>query len=467
MAGPSLGINLGSVVDWTTSYPFLDLFKTSRDWFTGYTPETDFADGLDLDAHGWVRGLTRDGSAAPFTDVQTIMATAEIGPRPGTYIMDWVGEADITIYHGARIIESGDHRMVLALEEGVPFAFGLSNIDPDDYARDIRIYHQDDADLIAAGQVFTPEFLERIDDFRVLRFMDWARTNNSDVSRPGDMTVFDPARESLDSGVSLATMVDLANTVRADPWFCIPHEATDATIRAIARYVRDHLDPGLVARFEYSNEVWNWGFEQAQWAGAQAEATWGADVQGGWMQWYGVRAANMANIVADVFGDETGSRALNVFSTQSAWLGLEGYALDAADHVAGRRHAMRRSIAMPSRPISAAKSAAAAIPPRWINGLRWGPRVWMPRLIFCAMATRRIRWPISAPRLPITRAWPRGSAGSWRPMRRGSTSSIRTACSAVGRTRPRRSSSSIWSASRSSFKSTSITLMSGATMAAG
>ncbi|WP_179670932.1 hypothetical protein, partial [Salmonella enterica] len=83
----------------------------------------------------------------------------------------------------------------------------------------------------------------------------------------------------------------------------------------------------------YSNEVWNWSFEQAQWADQQARNAWG-QTEGGWMQWYGVKAAEMANIVADVFGSQTGTRALNVFSTQANWEGLEQYALDAPAHVA-------------------------------------------------------------------------------------------------------------------------------------
>ena len=129
-------------------------------------------------------------------------------------------------------------------------------------------------------------------------------------------------------------MTPRANQARADAWFTIPHLADAGYIRAFATYVRDHLDAGLVARFEYSNEVWNWGFEQAQWAQQQAVAAWGADVEGGWMQWYGRQATTMALIVADVFGDATGTRALNVFATQSRWQGLEGYALDAPEWVA-------------------------------------------------------------------------------------------------------------------------------------
>lgn len=341
MPGPSLGTNMAGLVDWSTAFPFLDLFRMSRDWFT----QTDgqFNSGqaglLDLDENGWIRGFTQDGSPAPFDRVATILFTG--GHLPGgTYVLDWQGEGTIELAHvpAEAVVERGDHHMVLRLSPGQVLQIALTATDPDgtgDYLRDIRLYNTQHAELLAAGQQFTPEFLDRIDGFRVLRFMDWMGTNNSTVSTWEDATHAGAARETVPGGAAVETMVDLANTVRADPWFNIPHLATDDYIRQLATYVRDHLDPGLVARFELSNEVWNWGFGQAQHAQAQAEALWGSDVEGGWMQWYGMRAAQMAGIVADVFGAETGSRALNVIATQSGWWGLEDYALNAPDWVAG------------------------------------------------------------------------------------------------------------------------------------
>ena len=37
-----------------------------------------------------------------------------------------------------------------------------------------------------------------------------------------------------------------------------PLKADDEYVRALAAYVEDNLDDGLVAKFELSNEVWNW-----------------------------------------------------------------------------------------------------------------------------------------------------------------------------------------------------------------
>jgi Ca2+-binding RTX toxin-like protein len=345
MPGPSLGTNLSGVVDWSTSFPFVNQFLMTRPWFTqsGNQWDTGQAGLLDLDANGWIRDFTRTGGPAPFDRVSTIWNTSDGYQRDGQYVLEWTGAGTIVVNPGpgCSVVSTGDHRMVIAVAGSGQIGFSITSTDPahtGDYLRDIKFYHQDDADLIDAGVMFNPDFLEKIQDFRVLRFMDWMNTNNSPVQDWAQMRPEDSAFQTNYGndlrGVSVAVMVDLANQTHTDPWFTIPHLASDDYIRQFATYVRDHLDAGLVARFEYSNEVWNWGFQQAQWAQAQAQANWGSGVEGGWMQWYGRQAANMANIVADVFGSQTGIRALNVFSTQSGWPGLETYALNAPEVVA-------------------------------------------------------------------------------------------------------------------------------------
>jgi hypothetical protein len=119
----------------------------------------------------------------------------------------------------------------------------------------------------------------------------------------------------------------LANDLQADPWFTIPHKAEDALVRDYAQLVKSGLAPSLRAHVEYSNEVWNWGFEQANWADAQAKARWSKP--DAWVQFYALRATEVADIWAEVFGDETSTRLVRVISTQTGWIGLEEMILDA------------------------------------------------------------------------------------------------------------------------------------------
>ena len=354
MAGPSLGTNLHGLVDWTTAFPFLNLFRQSRPWYTQTDEvfDTEQADLLDLDERGWVRAFTQTGSAAPFSRVATILLTSDAGiVKPGTYELVWQGSGELNLdfVPESQIISRKANRIVFSLTQGA-IQISIGSTDPlntGDYIRDIQLYNTEHRELVQAGFQFAPDFLEKISDFRVLRFMDWMNTNNNP---PGKISGLRPegfARETNYGsdlrGASLETMVALANEVQADPWFTLPHTANDATIRAFATYVRDHLEPSLAARFELSNEVWNFIFPQSQFALKQGALLFGDRAIGSHMQWYGMRAAQMAEIVADVFGAATGNRALNVFATQAFNLGLEQYALDSPDLVAGGGTAPREA----------------------------------------------------------------------------------------------------------------------------
>jgi hypothetical protein len=72
-------------------------------------------------------------------------------------------------------------------------------------------------------------------------------------------------------------MLQLVNTLNADPWLCIPHLATDAYVAAFSAAVAAGLKAGLRAYVEYSNEVWNGIFDQTLYARQQVRAG-GADV---------------------------------------------------------------------------------------------------------------------------------------------------------------------------------------------
>ena len=99
MAGPSLGTNLSGPEDWSTSYPFVNQFLMTRNWFTQSDTEWDSGDAalLDLDASGWVRGVTQDDAAAPFRNMGTIWQSNGEVFRPGTYVLDWQGTGDVRI----------------------------------------------------------------------------------------------------------------------------------------------------------------------------------------------------------------------------------------------------------------------------------------------------------------------------------------------------------------------------------
>ncbi|MGV6819177.1 MAG: calcium-binding protein [Parvularcula sp.] len=358
MPGPTLGTNLVGISDFSAEFPFLDFFLSSRSWVTQADGRfnTRQADLLDLDDDGWVKGFTQDGTEAPFDRIATVLFTDNQSIEPGRYILDFAGSGRIEIKAVDDILVTMEdpHRYSIDIPNGYSnstITISILETDPDgigDYLRDFRVFREADEAALDAGEWFLPEFLEKIQDFRVLRFMDWQETNGNTEIDWADRLTMEAARFSPGGGeakgVPVELQVALANEVRADPWFNIPHQATDDYVRQFATYVRDHLGDGLIARFEFSNEVWNSKFDQYDWAVEKAVSDLGmptSEIQQAARQAYGIRAAEVAKIVAEVFGDETGNRALNVFGTQSAFKGAERFALDAVDYVAAGYEAPR------------------------------------------------------------------------------------------------------------------------------
>jgi hypothetical protein len=101
---------------------------------------------------------------------------------------------------------------------------------------------------------FHPLFLDSIRKYKTLRFMDWALTNNAQ-----DVEFSNRTRPNFVSqawrGVSLEYMILLPNMMKASPWFCIPHTASDDYISKYASLVKRTLQEDVQIFLEHSNEV--------------------------------------------------------------------------------------------------------------------------------------------------------------------------------------------------------------------
>ena len=330
ITNPNLALGLAGVNDWSVQQPFLDLMKTARPW-VGHLPgqwggwsHDDLAAKGYLDANGWPKSLPPELSA-----IATLILTdmpAGGGGLAGRYLVTWEGKGTLKVEGRAEVAEARPWRIAFDYTPGDgAVLLTLTEIDPADPIRNIQVVRADRAEALAAGQIFNPDWLARIRGAKGLRFMDWMATNDStlakaaDRPKPGDYTW---AR----AGVPMEVMIALANELNANPWFTLPHLSEDALVRDWATLAHKDLKPGLVASVEFSNEVWNWQFAQAHWAEEQGKALWKQD--GAWVQFYARRAAEVADIWADVFKDDP-SRLMRVISMQTGWLGLEEQILDA------------------------------------------------------------------------------------------------------------------------------------------
>jgi len=324
IANPALGMNLAGLKDWSVELPFLDLMKLSRPW-VGHLPgrwggmqNPELAAGGWLDAEGWPRALP-----PAVTGLASVILTdlpAAAGGVAGRYRLTHAGRGRLVVAGRARVVSSGAGTILFDYDPGPgPVEIRIEATDPADPIRDIRVVRLDRAPALDAGTLFNPDFLARLRGVRLLRFMDWMDTNSDPpgerMPRPADATWAGPG------GAPVEVMVALANELGADPWFTLPHRATDAYVRRFAEVVRERLAPGLRAHVELSNEVWNWSFPQAHWAEAAARDRWGEPYK--WMQFYAVRAVEMAAIWEDVLGPAAATRLVRVISTQPGWPGLE------------------------------------------------------------------------------------------------------------------------------------------------
>lgn len=321
-----MAMNLLPVADWSPQAPFLDHFKTARAWIGhlagrwGGANEADLAVAGYLDPDGWPTAIPPELGSIGTVILTDLPETAH--SLAGRYVLRFDGSGIIEVSGRATNQRYGKGQVSFDFTPGEgPVEIRLQRIGANgDYLRNITVVKEEDLAAFDAGEIFNPRWLDLLDGFRALRFMDWMVTNNSTQvgweDRP-QINDYTWAR----NGVPAEIMVELANELGADPWFNMPHMADDSYIRNFAALTRDRLDFDLKTYVEYSNEVWNWQFDQARWADQQAQTRWGAKDL--WMQFYGGRAAETAQIWTQVFGTEADERLVRIASTQTGWQGLE------------------------------------------------------------------------------------------------------------------------------------------------
>jgi hypothetical protein len=335
----SIGTNLGGIAHYSTQVPFINYFKSSGKLITQCKPDevgcqgkwdTEEYDLLDLDENGWLKSLPSLNDSPEYTYVSVPV----LHPHPsqaGKYIILYDGEGTIEYPNFTQITkiqsESKTGRDVVETKNGEIF-FSITKTDPHktgNYIRNIRVIKAEQESLFNQGEIFNPLFLEKTQPFSTLRFMDWMATNNSQQKEWSDRPQIPDSSYSL-KGVPIEIMVALANKLKKDAWFNMPHQAKDEYMINFARLVKDNLNSELKVYVEFSNEVWNWQFAQAQYAMQQAKQRWGQEGNAR-MDWYGMRTAQMCNIWKEVFAEQQ-DRVICVMSTQRAWKGLEKGALD-------------------------------------------------------------------------------------------------------------------------------------------
>ena len=295
----AIGMNLVNLTDWDRAWVFRDAFKMARPWSSRLlnttTYEQPYGGELVLDEQGWVTQLETTTNSQGHTIQQRAQTYlfSQGGNPAGTYRAEWTGEGTITF--GAVISEQGvtaDGRnyALLDVAEDQQLSVTISQTNAANYIRDIQIFMPDyngqslEMENWQPGQTespFHPLFIQRLQPFDTIRFMQWQEVNQDgrELVTPQDMRPYDYATQATAGGlggvlgVSVEYMVQLVNELGANPWFTMPHSASDDYVRTYAEYVRDNVHGDAQIYVEWSNEVWNaaFGFETYGWIQQQLE----------------------------------------------------------------------------------------------------------------------------------------------------------------------------------------------------
>ena len=255
VAIPNIGGNLEEIEDFSHSHAFADLVHQSRVFGD---PDRPFEPGtVKFDVDGW-----------PTTDFGVILMT-DIGDQRklgGTYklsclcaktpLISLVSGSPGTVQNIKRNATTGIVTADIVFPEGGEQMF-LGFKQTGGGVKNLKVMRPG-----LTTETFNPVFLKSLDRFSTLRFMDWTQTNGNPQVKFADRPLTKTAQWTI-KGVPWETIIELGNTLQCNVWVNVPLKANDGYVTSMAKLFKAKLKPNLKVFVEYSNEVWNFGFQQS------------------------------------------------------------------------------------------------------------------------------------------------------------------------------------------------------------
>ncbi len=329
-----IGTNLSGLSDYGTELPFVDMMKSAREWYTkdvgnpnGSPFNSEAADSMTFRADGYPTHVpqTIEGRTYP-QKVATIWAITN-GWVEGEYVILFDGTGSLGFWGGMdNITHTSSNRITFDFNPNLNvIEITIDESLESDPVRNIRVLIPGTEDTYL-DQPFNPLWLSKALLFKSFRFMDWARTNNwgqSDDWNWDSPEKFDwEDRQQMDhytwatsKGIPYEMMIKFMNDYEVDGWVCVPHRASNDYIQNMAELFKENLDEDRKLTVEYSNEIWNWIFGQAQWCLKYGELETGLS----WPECTVPFVQNCLDIWTEVYGDEV-DRIERVVGIQTGWL---------------------------------------------------------------------------------------------------------------------------------------------------
>ncbi len=318
-----LGMNLYYVTYAGDMLYFNELTRHGSHWLSS----TD--DSLSQMENGYPADL------APGQTVFMIVVEEMRGLPAGNYMLEWQGEGELNlrVNNEEWLFSSADDDSLQSLtitpDDITTIFLEITATDPADPLRDIRLWLPGTRNN---DSIFYAPFIERLRPFSLLRFTDWGVTNvevgTEDIARPATWenrpheSWYTWASLGADGfrGVPYDVMIELVNELDVDMWVNVPHRADDTYIQNLAQLLRDTLEPERRVYVEYTNEHWNWIFEQALYVNEQAERIRSDESHAEYYgsHYYGRRTGETLQIFERVF-DSQHERVIGVLAGQAGW----------------------------------------------------------------------------------------------------------------------------------------------------
>lgn len=321
-----IGMNIPSNNYSTTCTIFRDVMKSSGPWLsfnaTGQSPwDTEKAQLIPKDPQGYPLELPyKVSNELPPQAVKFMLNNN----YKGKFVFLYDGEGEFAFSVPNVTI---NQKTIITLDgTGENRWISIVKSTKGNHVHNIRILPADDP---SETPIFVQGFIDGLQGFHCLRFMDFMKINFSTQKEWHNRVPMDYYSQGLENGVAIEYALLMCNILQTDAWLCIPHQADDDYIENFALLVRDVLDPKLKVYLEYSNELWNWSFAQSTYVLFNAPGANDPYVSDS-LRMINPNGADHPEkdaymmqrcfkIWSDVFGDKHKHRLVRVATVQHAW----------------------------------------------------------------------------------------------------------------------------------------------------
>lgn len=263
----AIATNLSGFADWVPERPLRNLMKHVRTDIVAYHDacfcwSNGNASLISLTSDGYPTHIPQMINGVP-NKVRYVVSSEGANLPPGQYVLLYDGQGTITVSGNAATVQTSPGRLRFNVTGTDIVILNIEASQQANPVRNFRLLRLEDESANLDENPFYQGFLDKIAPFKALRFMDWGATNHNPVRHWHERTPLSYFTYATPQGVPYEVMIRLANHTRKDAWVCVPHAADENYIRQMAELFRNQLDTTLTIWLEYSNEVWNWIFDQA------------------------------------------------------------------------------------------------------------------------------------------------------------------------------------------------------------